>query len=92
MLEWKVKPGSRKVTGAPLRERPAIRAVYVTENATQAIVQEWDATKRSSGWVPDKDFASVLAKRPEKLDPVGPTDQQLFQRLLANLYDLGRCS
>ncbi|MFC7076166.1 hypothetical protein [Haloarcula halophila] len=92
LLEWKVKPASRKVTGAPLRERPAIRAVYVTEDATQAIVGEWDATEKSSGWVPDEDFASVLAKRPEKLDPVGPTDQQVFQRLLADLYDLGHCA
>ncbi|WP_324761139.1 hypothetical protein [Haloarcula montana] len=89
LLEWRVKANG-KVTGTPLRERPAIRAVYVTEDATQAIVGEWDAMERSSGWVPDEDFASVLAKRPEKLDPVGPTDQQVFQRLLDDLYDLAR--
>jgi hypothetical protein len=87
LLEWKVKPRSRKVTGTPMRERPAIRAAYVTEDASQAIVQEWDATETSSGWVPDEDFASVLAKRPERLDPVGPANQRVFQRLLAELYD-----
>ena len=88
LLEYEVDSRTGDPTGLPNRERPACRVLYVVENGSQAVVQEWDAEREDDGWKPTSDFASVIAKPTDAGESVAQEHRERYRDLLAERYDI----
>ncbi|GCF16257.1 hypothetical protein Harman_41920 [Haloarcula mannanilytica] len=52
------------------------------------MVQEWQARETDGRLKPSTEFASIVAKVPEKTDAVQDSDQDYYCRSVEALYDL----
>jgi len=50
-------------------ETQGLRVLYVTADGEQALVNEFEARETDDSWKPPKQFASVMAKDREEVDP-----------------------
>ena len=87
-LEYEVDSRTGEPTGLPNRERPACRVLYVVEDGSRAVVQEWDAEREADGWKPTSDFASVIAKPADAGEPVAQEHRERYRDLLTERYDI----
>ncbi|WP_262174663.1 hypothetical protein [Haloarcula laminariae] len=87
-LEFEVDPRTGEPTGLPNRERPACRVLYIVEDSSRAVVQEWDAEREDDGWKPTADFASIIAKPVGSGDSVAEKHQAQYRHAVENRYDL----
>ncbi|QIO25035.1 hypothetical protein [Haloarcula sp. JP-L23] len=88
LLEWEVNQRTESLVAGPRRERPALRVLYVTRDGQQAIVREWDAERTASGWRPDPEFASSIARAPADCDDVAADTQESYRTMLEARYDV----
>lgn len=88
LLEWEVNQRTESLVAGPRRERPALRVLYVTRDGQQAIVREWDAERTASGWRPDPEFASSIARAPADCDDVDADTQESYRTMLEDRYDV----
>ncbi|GGM51964.1 hypothetical protein [Haloarcula argentinensis] len=87
-LEWLVNTRTGKLLRGPLSEKPGLRVLYVTADGEHALMRELDARETDDSWKPPKQFASVIAKDREEVDPVPHSSQDCYRRLAQDLYDL----
>jgi len=68
--------------------QPAIRVLYVREDAKRAFTRDLDVIRQSSGWLPE--YEAWAASTGEVIGYGGPSgdDRDLFARLLGDLYDV----
>jgi hypothetical protein len=88
LLEWLVNARTGKLLRGPLSEKPGLRVLYVTADGEHALMKELDARETDDSWKPPKQFASVIAKDREEVDPVPASSQDCYRRLAENLHDL----
>ena len=88
LLEYEVDSRTGEATGLPNRERPACRVLYVVDDGSRAVVQEWDAEREADGWKPTTDFASVIAKPADAGEPVAQEHCERYRNLLTERYDI----
>jgi len=87
-LEYEVDSRTNEPTGLPNRERPACRVLYVVEDGSRAVVQEWDAELEADGWKPTADFASIVAKPVGSGESVAENHQTRYRRAVVDRYDV----
>jgi len=87
-LEYEVDPRTGEPTGLPNCERPACRVLYVLEDGSRAVVQEWDAEREADGWKPSSGFASVVAKPRDAGESVAKDHRERYRNLLTERYDI----
>ena len=86
LLEWLVNTRTGKLLRGPLSEKPGLRVLYVTADGEHALMKELDARETDDSWKPPKQFASVIAKDREEVDPVPDSSQDCYRRLAEDLY------
>lgn len=89
LLEWEVNQKTKSLVAGPRRERPALRVLYVSRDGQQAIVREWDAERTSSGWHPEPEFASSIARVSADCDDVDTDTQEWYRTMVEARYDVG---
>jgi hypothetical protein len=86
-LEYEVDSRTGEPTGLPNREEAACRVLYVTDDGSQAVVEEWDAEREADGWKPTSEFASVLARPADAGAAVADNHREHYRELLAARYE-----
>jgi hypothetical protein len=86
-LEYEVDSRTGEPTGLPNREEAACRVLYVTEDGSQAIVEEWDAEREPDGWKPTSEFSSVIARPSDAGASVAEQHREHYRELLAARYE-----
>ena len=87
-LQWTVDGTGDPVDG-PHRDRPVVRACYVSRDGSDAYVRDWDAVIEDSRATPERDFASVVAVDPADADPVeSESNRECYRDVLQERYDV----